>query len=74
MGRRVGPEAELTIVVVGVGRPAANVVRRDEQLVEAVVWRDSRAKILEELEALTRHANITKAVCFVTEEGMSLVN
>ena len=74
MGRRVGPEAELTIVVVGVGRPAAYMVRRDEQLVEAVIWRDGRAKILKELEALTRHANITKAVCFVAEECMSLVD
>ena len=70
----MGPQAELTIVVVGVGRPAANVVRRDEQLVEAVIWRDGRVKILEELEALARHANITKLVFFVAEEGMSLID
>ena len=74
MRRRMCPKAQLTIVVVGVGRPATDVVRWDEQLVEAIVWRHSRAKVLKELEALPGHANITKAVCFIAEESVSFVD
>ena len=59
MGGRVGAKAELTIKVVGVCGLAAHVVRRDKQLVEAVMRRDSWVKILEELTAFENKYQFT---------------
>lgn len=51
-------QAQISIEVISVSRFATDVISRDEQLVEAVMGRHRRVKVLKELKLLTRHANI----------------